>query len=220
MLRQHWFLQEKRVKRLQFFCKHLCHTFMYASMEVNGDIKGLPGRLSYCANARQYVIHLGKRIDVMHLARSIHLDRCKSFRHSPACSRSNLGWAVTTYPGIHTYLVTHAPTKKLMDRHAVVLSLHVPQGLVNTGHCTHQHRTSAVEAATVQHLPYFLDSGGVLSNEVLACCSHCGSDRLCVPFKDRFSPSADTAIGRKLEKEPARRYLKQFQCSNLHKYSL
>jgi len=50
-----------------------------------------------------------------------------------------------------------------VDGSAELLSLDVPQRLVNAGDGAHQHRAAAVEAAAVHRLPVILDPCRILT---------------------------------------------------------
>jgi hypothetical protein len=97
-----------------------------------------------------------------------------------------------------------------------VLSLDVPECLVNPGESTVQHATAVVEASTIHCLPVVFDPTWVLSDEILL--EFRDSTEHCVgfPFEIGLTPADDPEVGFDPEKYPPWLNTERLESGYLH----
>ena len=85
--------------------------------------------------------------------------------------------------------------EQYVDRHVVVFASNVPQCLVETGKCRHQHIAAAKEGRAIDVLPMVFNAQRVFADEIVGKLFDRGDGALGLVFERGFAPAHQPVIG-------------------------
>ncbi len=185
-------------------------------MKIDRDAEVRADRFPHRRHPLGNRLDLRERIDVAQFLDRVHLGRREAERLPLQRGGGDVGGAVAADPRIDANFVADGSAQQLIDRDVVALALDVPQRLVDPGDGAHQHRTAAIKAGAVEHLPDVLDPVRIAPDQHLLHLGDGGGDGRGVPFDHRLAPTLDPRVGRDLDEQPARRHDKTFDFCNFH----
>jgi hypothetical protein len=162
--------------------------------------------ITLCRNVGQSQVDLVEGVEELQLFGAVHLHRSETALHCFFCGTGGVGRTVATDPRVDADLVAHLAAEQVADRHAQMLALDIPQGLVDPGQGAHVHRATAIEAAAVEHSPDVFDIARVLADQVIGQFFHGGRHGMGAALDDWLTPAGDALVGLDLEEAPARRH--------------
>ncbi len=216
VLAQHRFFDEQQVIRFEFVRQHFRHRLVDAPVKIDRDAEVRADGVAHRRHPLDHRFDLGERIDVAQFFGRVHLDRREAERLALQRFGGHVGGTVAADPRIDAHFVADGSAQQFVDRDAVPLALDIPQRLVDPGDSAHQHRTAAIKAGAVEHLPDVLDAIRVAPDQHFLHFGDGGGDGRGVSFDDRLAPACDPLVGRDLDEQPARRHEKKFDFCNFH----
>ena len=196
-----------------------CHGLMYPAMKIHRDIHLHTQRFTN----RRDTVHNGfyfiKGVNIMQFLCGVHFNGAIAlFKLLHRLVLDVIG-AVTTDPTIDLQLIAARAAKHLIYRYLIILSLDIPQCLVNAGDGAHHDRAAAIEAGAIHGLPQVFDFSRVLPNQVVGHLFYSGFDGVGMSLYHRLSPAADTLVCFNFEKQPPGLHGVKLQRSDLHRSS-
>ncbi|MCY1368989.1 hypothetical protein D9M69_560030 [compost metagenome] len=185
-------------------------------MEVDAQADVRADGVAHRLDVFQHALDLGVAVDEMQLLGAIHLHRGEAAFHRRPGRLRGVRRTVAADPGIGADTLAHRAAEQLMHRHAEVLALDVPEGLVDAGDGAHQHRAATVEAAAVHDVPQVLDVARVLADQIVGKLVDGGRHRVRPALYHRLAPAADADIGIDAQEQPARRDQEGGEAGDLH----
>src|ERR1700730_9706211 len=126
---------------------------MDPAVKIHCDAEILPTRFSHGTDSLDDLVQLGGRIDVVQLRTGVHLDCLISLRLFLFCRGGHLGGLIASDPGVNLHSLPHDAAQELVNTQSVPFSFEIPESLINSGNCAHQHWPAPVESSPVKYLP-------------------------------------------------------------------
>ena len=179
---------------------------MYSAVEIHCDIHLHTQCLSDGRHTFHHSLHLVKSIDVVHFFSGIHLYSPIALFVFLQCLMTNIIRPVPADPAVDLQLVSASTAQHLIYRHLVILSLDVPQRLIDTRDGAHYHRPTPVEPGTVHGLPQILNLTGVFPQQIAGHLLHGSFNSVGMTLHHWFTPAADPFIRLDFQKQPSGLY--------------
>ncbi|EPE03565.1 hypothetical protein F503_06738 [Ophiostoma piceae UAMH 11346] len=138
----------------------LGHGLVQAPVEVDAAVEAGPAHRPHAVHAPADDVR-GREIQPADILRRVHLDGAEPLRVPRPGLRLHVGGPVAADPRIDAQLVAQLAAEQLVDGHAELAGLEVPERNVDAGQRGHHDGPAAVEAGAPRQLPDVLDVVGV-----------------------------------------------------------